>query len=97
MKKAVILQARIRYTAEIEPDEDIVFFAAEEIRKRLHMDSAKSQHGESVRVLGIVTIEDADKEGGDTPMDTDKTPAPQPQPVPEPEPEPTGADEAEPA
>ncbi len=97
MKKAVILQVRIRYTADLEPDEDIVFFAAEEIRKRLHMDSAKSQHGESVRVLGIVTIEDADKEGGDTPMDTDKTPAPQPQPVPEPEPEPTGADEAEPA
>ncbi len=97
MKKAVILQVRLRYSGEFEPDEDIVFYAAEEVRKRLHMDSAKSQHGESVRVLGIVTIEDADKEGGDTPMDTDKTPAPQPQPVPEPEPEPTGADEAEPA
>jgi hypothetical protein len=66
MKKAVILQVRIRYSGEFEPDEDIVFFAAEEVRKRLHMDSAKSQHGESVRVLGIVTIEDADKEGGES-------------------------------
>jgi hypothetical protein len=66
MKKAVILQVRLRYSGEFEPDEDIVFYAAEEVRKRLHMDSAKSQHGESVRVLGIVTLEDAEKGGGDS-------------------------------
>ncbi len=66
MKKAVILQVRLRYTADLEPDEDIVFFAAEEVRKRLHMDSAKSQHGEAVRVLGITTIEDGDEGEGVT-------------------------------
>jgi hypothetical protein len=62
VKKAVILQVRLRYSGEFEPDEDIVFFAAEEVRKRLHMDSAKSQHQEAVRVLGIVTLEDGNEE-----------------------------------